>query len=176
MSPSRKGLHLTGESDAPGRGSTNDDTQTPRTAAPGSGTPQRTFTKRLTLLSGKDSIDLYHFGPAHTGDTFVVFRNLRIMYAGHAFTPNGLPSIDRFNGGRGLSFTRTLAAAVGAIARVDTVIGNQRAGSSSIYTWQEFTDCRELHSRLSSAAADAVRDGVGSEAATKRRCILVACG
>ena len=38
------------------------------------------------------------------------------MYAGHAFTPNGLPSIDRFNGGRGLSFTRTLAAAVGAIA------------------------------------------------------------
>jgi glyoxylase-like metal-dependent hydrolase (beta-lactamase superfamily II) len=37
--------------------------------------PNKTYKDRLTLGSGKDQIDLYYFGPAHTnGDTFVVFR------------------------------------------------------------------------------------------------------
>ena len=36
--------------------------------------PKRTFKDKLTLFSGKDQIDLYHFGRGHTnGDTFVVF-------------------------------------------------------------------------------------------------------
>src|SRR5688500_5308497 len=47
------------------------------------GLPDRTFKDKLTVLSGKDAIDLFYFGPAHTsGDAFVVFRNLRVMHAG----------------------------------------------------------------------------------------------
>ena len=50
----------------------------------------------MTLLSGNDSIDLYYFGAAHTnGDTFVVFRNARVMHAGDAFANKGQPLIDR---------------------------------------------------------------------------------
>ncbi|MGH9241556.1 MAG: MBL fold metallo-hydrolase, partial [Vicinamibacterales bacterium] len=35
-------------------------------AANAHGLPDRTFTDRLTVLSGNDAIDLYYFGPAHT--------------------------------------------------------------------------------------------------------------
>ena len=39
---------------------------------PGKGIPKRTFTDKLTLGSGADRIDLYYFGPSHTGgDAFV---------------------------------------------------------------------------------------------------------
>lgn len=37
------------------------------------GLPDRTFRDRMTVLSGDDAIDLYHFGPAPTsGDAFIV--------------------------------------------------------------------------------------------------------
>ena len=54
------------------------------------GLPDRTYKDKLTLLSGNDAIDLYYFGPAHTnGDTFVVFRNARVMHSGDAFANKG---------------------------------------------------------------------------------------
>ena len=41
----------------------------------------------MTVLGGNDAIDLYYFGAAHTnGDAFVVFRNLRVMHTGDAFS------------------------------------------------------------------------------------------
>ena len=44
----------------------------------GKGMPKRTFKDKMTLGSGADQIDLYHFGRAHTGgDAFVVFPALR---------------------------------------------------------------------------------------------------
>src|SRR5687767_14783232 len=59
------------------------------------GLPDRTYKDRLTLLSGNDAIDLYYFGPAHTsGDTFVVFRNARVMHTGDAFASKAPPLID----------------------------------------------------------------------------------
>ena len=63
----------------------------------------------MTLLSGKDAIDLYYFGPAHTnGDTFVVFRNARVVHAGDAFANKGQPLIDRNNGGSGIAYPETI--------------------------------------------------------------------
>ena len=59
--------------------------------------PDKTYTDKLTVLGGKDAIDLYYFGAAHTnGDSFVVFRNLRVMHAGDAFASKGLPLLDVF--------------------------------------------------------------------------------
>ena len=85
------------------------------------GLADRTFKDGMTLLSGKDSIDLYYFGPAHTnGDAFVVFRNARVMHAGDAFANKGQPLIDRDNGGSGMAYPDTIAKVASAIKNVDT--------------------------------------------------------
>src|SRR5262245_31996538 len=58
--------------------------------------PKRTYKDTLTLGSGKDQIDLYYFGPGHTnGDTFIVYRALRVMQAGDMYPWKDAPFIDR---------------------------------------------------------------------------------
>ena len=85
--------------------------------------PKRTYKDKLTIGMGKDRIDLYHFGPAHTsGDTFVVFPALRVMHVGDVFAWKSLPYIDPANGGSVLEHPKTLARAIAAITDVDTVI------------------------------------------------------
>src|SRR6187401_3384852 len=80
------------------------------------GLADRTYKDKMTLLSGKDAIDLYYFGPAHTnGDTFVVFRNDRVVHAGDAFANKGQPLIDRNNGGSGIAYPETIAKAAKGI-------------------------------------------------------------
>jgi len=66
--------------------------------------PGKTYKDKLSLLSGKDKIDLYYFGRGHTGgDSFVVFPALRVMHSGDMFAfSKGLPFIDTNNGGSGL--------------------------------------------------------------------------
>ena len=72
-------------------------------ANPGKGLPKRTFTDKLTIGSGADQINLYYFGPAHTGgDAFVEFAALRVMHAGDAFARKAVPLIDADNGGSGV--------------------------------------------------------------------------
>src|ERR1019366_582038 len=45
--------------------------------------PSKTYADKLSIGAGKDRIDLYYFGAAHTnGDTFVVFPALRVAHAG----------------------------------------------------------------------------------------------
>jgi glyoxylase-like metal-dependent hydrolase (beta-lactamase superfamily II) len=79
-------------------------------AANQNGLPDKTFKTKMTLLSGKDAIDLYYFGPAHTnGDAFVVFRGLGVMHSGDAFANKGQPGIDRNNGGSGVQYPETFA-------------------------------------------------------------------
>ena len=61
------------------------------------GLPDITFKDKLTLFAGKDAIDLYYFGAAHTnGDAFIVFRGDGVMHAGDTFP--GLNVVER-NGG-----------------------------------------------------------------------------
>src|SRR2546427_3638901 len=86
--------------------------------------PKRTFKDKLSLLSGKDQIDLYYFGRGHTsGDTFVVFPALRTMHAGDMFAWRALPYIDRDNGGDIVEHPKTLERAIKNLKNVDTVIG-----------------------------------------------------
>jgi glyoxylase-like metal-dependent hydrolase (beta-lactamase superfamily II) len=96
----------------------------------------------MTVLRGKDAIDLYYYGAAHTnGDAFVVFRNLRVMHAGDAFANKGQPLIDTANGGSGVAYPQTLTKAAGSIKNVDTVI----TGHSTVMTWQDFVDYGEFN-------------------------------
>jgi len=77
---------------------------------PGKGMPKRTFKDKQTIGAGADRIDLYYFGPAHTGgDAFVVFPAHRIMHVGDTFPNKGLPIIDKNNGGSGVEYASTSA-------------------------------------------------------------------
>ena len=104
--------------------------------------PKRTFTDRLTLGSGRDQIDLHHFGAGHTnGDTFVVFRQPRVMHAGDMFPGKNPPFIDANNGGSALSYGRTLTQAA-AIPDVDQVI----TGHSTVMTLADLKLYAEFNS------------------------------
>lgn len=96
--------------------------------------PKRTYTDKLTLGSGKDRIDLYHFGAGHTnGDTFVVFPALRTMQAGDMFPWKDAPFIDRGNGGSGKAWPETLKTLLDSVKDVDTVVG----GHQPVATWKD---------------------------------------
>jgi glyoxylase-like metal-dependent hydrolase (beta-lactamase superfamily II) len=89
----------------------------------GKGLPTRTFTDKMTIGAGAEQIDLYYFGPAHTGgDAWVVFPALRVMHAGDAFHTRDLPIMDRNNGGSGVQFPTTLARAFTTVTNIDTII------------------------------------------------------
>jgi cyclase len=54
--------------------------------------PTETFKDRMTIGSGADRIELYHFGPGHTnGDTFVVFPAARLLCMGDVMAWNMAP-------------------------------------------------------------------------------------
>ena len=107
--------------------------------------PKKTYKDKLSLLAGKDKIDLYYFGPGHTnGDTFVVFPALRVMHAGDMFAGKSTPFIDTRNGGSGAAYHQTLAKAVSGIKRVETVI----PGHSPLMTWKDFQEFAAFHKDL----------------------------
>jgi cyclase len=103
--------------------------------------PDTTFTDRLTLFSGKDAIDLYFFGPAHTrGDAFIVFRALRAMHAGDVFPGKETPRMDVDRGGSAVGFPAAVTAAAERITDVDIVI----PGHSAVTTWNDFVEYGEF--------------------------------
>ena len=94
------------------------------------------------MLSGKDAVDLYYYGAAHTGgDIFVVFRDDRVMHAGDVFPQPGGMLIDGRNGGSALAVPTTVSRAVDGIKNVDRVI----TGHASVVTWETFVDYRDFH-------------------------------
>ena len=117
------------------------------------GLPDRTYKDKMTLLSGKDAIDLYYFGPAHTnGDTFVVFRTARVVHAGDAFANKGQPLIDRNNGGSGIAYPETIRKAATEIKNVDTVINGHAPMTMKLQDLADFAEFNRLfleHARAS---------------------------
>ena len=108
---------------------------------PGKGIPKRTFTDKLTLGSGADQVNLYYFGPAHTGgDAFVEFPAHRVMHAGDVFPSKGLPIMDKNNGGSGVEYANTVRKAVKGIPNVDIVINGHTAANSTLNDMSQFAD------------------------------------
>ncbi len=123
------------------------------------------FKDKKTLLTGKDAIDLYHFGAAHTnGDAFVVFRDAHVMHAGDAFASKGQGLVDTNNGGSGVAYADTITKAAKGIKNVTTVI----PGHSPVTTWQDFVDFGEFnrlflaHARLSLKAGRTAEEAMKS--------------
>jgi glyoxylase-like metal-dependent hydrolase (beta-lactamase superfamily II) len=102
--------------------------------------PRTTFRDRLSLVRGKDPIELYNFGAANTdGDVWVVFPSRRAMHIGDIVKKNDLPEISRQAGGSGIAYPVTMARAIATIKDVDLVIaGHERDDSPRpTLTWSE---------------------------------------
>ena len=126
------------------------------------GLPDKTFKDKMTLLGGKEAIDLYYFGPGHTnGDAFVVFRALKTMHAGDIFARKGTPLLDMNNGGSGVHIGDTLKAAAARIKNVDTVI----TGHSTVMTWADLQEYAEFNQAFLAAVQAAIKNGKTAEQA-----------
>jgi glyoxylase-like metal-dependent hydrolase (beta-lactamase superfamily II) len=120
--------------------------------------PTRTFTDRMTLGKGADRIDLYYFGPGHTGgDSFIVFPALRAMAAGDIFAWKMAPLIDPATGGSVIALPETLEKAVKGIPNVDTVI----EGHGDVNTWAGFRE----YTQFNRALIEAAKAGLGKQTA-----------
>jgi len=127
------------------------------------GLADRTYKDRLTLLSGNDAIDLYYFGAAHTnGDTFVVFRNARVLHTGDAFANKGQPLIDRPNGGSGLAYPDTIAKAASTLKNIDTIINGH---SPTTMKFQDLVDFGEFNRLFLAHARESLKAGKTPEQA-----------
>jgi glyoxylase-like metal-dependent hydrolase (beta-lactamase superfamily II) len=129
------------------------------------GLPDRTYKDRLTLLSGDESIDLFYFGRAHTdGDTFVLFRNARVLHTGDAFANRGQPNIDLNNGGSGIAYPDTLAKAASTIKNVDTIIAGHNNG---LLKHEDLVNQAEFTRLMLTKARESVKAGKTPEDAMK---------
>jgi cyclase len=125
--------------------------------------PGKTYKDRMTIGSGKDRIDLYYFGAAHTnGDTFVVFPALKVLHTGDAFAWKDGPLCDRGNGGSCVEFPRTLQKAIAGIKDIDTIIPGHSPMQkpADLQMYQTFT------ADLLSHAIDAQKAGKSVDEAT----------
>lgn len=108
----------------------------------GRGLPRRTFADRLTLGSGEERIELYWFGPAHTGgDAWVVFPALSVLHAGDVFAYKAVAPLDVNNGASGVAYRQTIAAAVAALSYIETVVSGHYPSTlamSDLETYGEF--------------------------------------
>ena len=108
---------------------------------PGKGMPKRTFKDKLTIGSGADQIDLYYFGPAHTGgDAFVAFPALRVMHVGDTFPNKGLPIMDKNNGGAGVEYPNTIRKAVRGVPNIDVIINGHTPANTTPADMSQFAD------------------------------------
>ena len=116
----------------------------------------------MTLFSGPQQIDLYHFGRGHTdGDTFVVFRAARMMHTGDMFQSRNMPFIDFVNsGGSATEFPETLRNAVAGIDGVDTIIAGH---SNTLLTWNDFTEYVDFMNAFLAAGQDGMKTGASVE-------------
>ena len=129
--------------------------------------PKKTYKDTMKIGAGKDEIDLYYFGRAHTnGDTFVVFPALRTMHVGDVFAWKALPYVDAANGGSVIEGPKTIAKAIAGVKNVDTII-NGHIPTSTLNDLKEyqafladfaaFAEAQAKAGKTSAQAADAYK-------------------
>jgi glyoxylase-like metal-dependent hydrolase (beta-lactamase superfamily II) len=118
--------------------------------------PNVTYRDRLTIGKGKDRVELYYFGVAHTdGDTFVVIPAARAMFLGDIMAWNMAPLIDPPTGGTVIGLPDALEKAAATVKRVDTVI----EGHGSVNTWDGYLRFTRFNRALLNAARAAYDRG-----------------
>ena len=132
------------------------------TGATAHGMPDTTYQDRLTLGSGEDRIELYHFGAGHTsGDTFILYPGLRVLQMGDMFPWRDAPFLDRNNGGSGVAFSETLQKLIDNVDGFDTVI----PGHVPVTTPESLQEYQRFTADLLAAVRAAVEAGQSAEEA-----------
>jgi glyoxylase-like metal-dependent hydrolase (beta-lactamase superfamily II) len=92
----------------------------------------KTFKDKMSIGTGKDQIDLYYFGPAHTGgDAIVVFKAARTLAIGDIMAWSMAPLIDPASGGSVVKLPDTVEKIVDFVPNVDKVI----QGHGDVISW-----------------------------------------
>ena len=118
--------------------------------------PKKTYKDTLKIGAGKDEIDLYYFGRAHTnGDTFVVFPALRTMHVGDVFAWKALPYVDAANGGSVIDGGKTIGKAVATVKNVDTIIN----GHIPTSTWNDLKEYQQFLAEFAAFAEKEAKAG-----------------
>ena len=118
--------------------------------------PKRTYKDTLTIGSGKNQIDLYHFGRGHTdGDTFVVFPALRTMHMGDMFPWKDAPFLDLNNGGSGVEMPKTLDKVLRGVKNVDMIVG----GHQPVQLWKDLQEYQRFNTELLASVQAAIKSG-----------------
>ncbi len=101
-------------------------------AMPSNSKVSQSFEDRLTLGSGRDQIDLYYFGPAHTdGDAFIVFPQEKVLLMGDVMAWDMGPLIDPGSGGSMVATPVTVGRLAETVTGVDKVV----EGHGHVNTW-----------------------------------------
>jgi glyoxylase-like metal-dependent hydrolase (beta-lactamase superfamily II) len=110
--------------------------------------PTETYTDHMTIGSGADRIELYHFGRGHTnGDTFVLFAAARVLCMGDVMAWNMAPFLPA--GGAELIAEETEALVKAVRGKVDLV----EEGHGHMDPWADL----ERLARFDRALADAAK-------------------
>ncbi len=124
--------------------------------------PKKTYKDKLSLMSGKDQIDLYYFGPGHTnGDAWVVFPSLRVVHAGDIFSGKNLPRIDVNNGGTATGYGTSLMNASKGLKDIDTII----TGHSTTLPFSDLADYAAFNQDFLMWAQGALKAGKSADQA-----------
>jgi cyclase len=110
--------------------------------------PTETYTDRMTIGSGADQVELYHFGRGHTnGDTFVLFPVVRLLCMGDVMAWNMAPFLPA---GGAEAIAEEVEALVKAVkGKVDLV----EEGHGHMNTWAGL----ERFARFNRALVDAAK-------------------
>ena len=126
------------------------------------GMPDTTYEERLTLGSGADRIELYHFGAGHTnGDTLILYPGLRVLQMGDMFPWRDAPFLDRSNGGSGVALPETLQKLLDNVDGFDTVV----PGHIPVTTPESLQEYQRFTADLLAAVRAAVEAGQSAEEA-----------
>jgi len=124
--------------------------------------PSKTFKDKLTIGSGKDRIDLYYFGRAHTnGDAWVVFPALRTVHSGDAFAGKNTPLIDTANGGSVAEYAATISKASATLKDIDTII----TGHSALMKPADLNEYADFNREFLTWIKNEIKAGKTAEAA-----------
>lgn len=118
-------------------------------AYPESAWPDITYDSEMRFHLNDQTVELLHFGPAHTtGDTAVFFREANVIHMGDVFNNAGYPFIDADNGGT-LDGVITFCEAVLALINDETTVVPGHGATTTKKEFMRYTqDLAVIQSRI----------------------------